>query len=58
MSTKISHEDYLKNTLQSAKSKLKELEIQDRINTEIFDTKRDMLINQIDSIEKQLETHK
>jgi len=58
MHTRISHENYLKNILQLAKSKLKEIEIQDRINTEIFDTQRQMLNMQIDSIEKQLEAHK
>ena len=58
MSIKISHEDYLKNILYSAKLTLKELEILHRINIAVYEGKKEILYKQIESIEKQLENTK
>ena len=58
MSIKISHEDYLKNILYSAKLTLKELEILHRINIAVYEGKKEILTKQIESIEKQLENTK
>jgi len=53
---KLSHENYLKNILQSTKLELKELEIKHRINIATYESKKEILRKQIDSIELQLES--
>lgn len=54
----ITNELYLKNLLFTAKSQLEEKKVKHRIAIAVFDTEREFLQNQIDSIERQLETNK
>lgn len=51
---KITHEEYLKQILSSKKMELRELNIKSRIAIAEFNAKREMLEQQIYSIEKQL----
>ena len=48
-------EGYLKQTLKTKKIELENLKISHRIAIAKYDTKKEMLISQIDSLEKQLE---
>ncbi|WP_424236346.1 hypothetical protein [Bhargavaea ginsengi] len=52
---KLSHEEYLKQVLESKKNDLKELKIERRIYFAESQMRQEMLTEQIDSIEKQLE---
>lgn len=54
----ISHEQYLKNVLLDAKGELKELDIVNRIRTREHNVESEYIQVQIESIEKQLESHK
>jgi len=51
----ISNEEYLKNILSTAKLILQELEIVHRIEIATYESKKEMLRNQINSIESQLQ---
>jgi hypothetical protein len=48
------HEEYLKIMLRDKKLKLEHLQMKQQVDMAIFETKRDMLIAERDSIEKQL----
>jgi len=52
---KISNDKYLENILHTAKLELKELEVKHRIEIAIYETRKEILRKQIDSIELQLE---
>lgn len=45
---------YLENTLQTAKMKLQNAKVEQRIAIAVFDNKQELLQEQIDSIERQL----
>ena len=47
-------DDFLKMLLRDKTLKLQALHDQHRVNIAIYDTKRDMLISDVDMIEKQL----
>jgi len=51
---KISNDKYLENILYTAKLELKELEVKHRIEIATYETRKEILRRQIDSIEKQL----
>lgn len=53
---KLSHEDYLKQTLASKKIDLENLKINRRIYLAESQMMQEMLISQINSLEKQLES--
>ena len=53
---KISNDKYLENILYTTKLELKELEIKHRIEIATYESKKEMLKKQIDSIELQLES--
>lgn len=46
--------DFLKMILQSDKITLKELEVEHRINIAVYNARKEILQNRIDSLEKQL----
>lgn len=48
------HEAYLKMMLKDKKLKLEALHIKQQVNQAIFETKRDYLIEEINSLEKQV----
>lgn len=50
----LSHEEYLQRTLITKKMELNNLEIDRRIAMAEFETKKNMLSSQIDSLERQL----
>ena len=52
---KLSHEEYLKQTLKTKKMELDNLKIDRRIYLAESQMKQEMLISQIESLEKQLE---
>jgi hypothetical protein len=52
---KLSHEEYLKQILRTKQMELENLKISHRIAIAEYDTKKEMLNNQIDSIERQLD---
>lgn len=51
---KISHEEYLKRILNSKKNELEQLNISHRIDIATYETKKEMLCKEINSIENQL----
>ncbi|MBU9711081.1 hypothetical protein [Evansella tamaricis] len=51
---KISHEEYLKQLLQSLQSELNHLDIEHRISIAEHNVRRKMIMGQINSIERQL----
>lgn len=51
---KIDHKEYLERVLKSKKLKLEQLKIEHRINIATYETKVDMLHDEIASIENQL----
>lgn len=48
------HEAYLKLMLKDKKLKLESLHIKQQVNQAIFEAKRDFLIEEVNSLEKQL----
>jgi hypothetical protein len=48
------HEEYLKLMIKDKTLKLDELHVNHQIHIAVFETKRDMLIDEINSIEEQL----
>lgn len=54
----ISHEEYLKQQLESKKLELEEIKIQQRITMTVFEHKCEDLRDSIHSIERQLETNR
>jgi hypothetical protein len=53
---KLSHEDYLKQMLTTKKVELENLKIDRRIYLAESQMKQEMLVSQIDSLEKQLKS--
>jgi hypothetical protein len=52
---KISHEQYLKQTLKSSKIELESLNTRHQVAIAEYNTKKAMLMKQIESIERQLD---
>lgn len=50
----MSHEEYLKSILRDKKLKLERLYLKQQTEQAVFESKRDVYIEDVDSIEKQL----
>jgi hypothetical protein len=54
----VDHEAYLKLMVKDKKLKLEHLHMKQQVNQAIFETKRDMLIEELSSLETQLDNTK